>query len=106
MMITRNTSRSETLFVALLLATVPVQGCHLDGSRDQQLRDPRTAAAERAASDAIADYKLAKRDGHKVDTCRSAGKVAEAFLKASDEAQHKRWKRTEERDCKTIGFPF
>jgi len=101
-----STLRSETPFVALLLTLIFAQGCHPGGGRDQQLRDARTAAAERAASDAIAEYKLAKRDGHKVDTCLSAGKVAEAFLRASDEAQHKTWKRAEERDCKTIGFPF
>ena len=32
--------------------------------------------------------------------------VAEAFQKANDDAHYKEWKRTEESDCKTIGFPF
>ena len=98
--------RPSGAVAVVVFATMLAQACSPVAGRDQQTRDARADAGDKAASDAVAQYKIAKRDGHKVDTCLSAGKVAEAFLKAGDEPQYKTWKRAEERDCKTIGFPF
>lgn len=99
----RRRGRASTILgVAAILALA----CHPGAGRDDRARDPRALAAARAAFEAVAQYDTARREGHKVAACLGAGKAAEAFLKANNASQYKTWKRTEERDCKTIGFPF
>ena len=57
------------------------------------------------AYDAIEQYKIAKHTGAAMDACVHAGIVREAFLKAEDETNYKKWKIAERTDCRIAGMP-
>lgn len=59
----------------------------------------------KVATDAVAQYEIAKRQGDAMQTCVQAGMVSAAFLQAKNEAQYTQWKATERADCARAGMP-
>jgi hypothetical protein len=59
----------------------------------------------KVATDAVAQYGIAKRGGDAMQTCVQAGLVAAAYLQAKDEASYNTWKTTEKADCAAAGLP-
>jgi hypothetical protein len=59
----------------------------------------------KVATDAVAQYEIAKRNGTPMDVCAQAGMVSAAFLQVPDEASYSRWKQTEKTDCAAAGVP-
>ena len=57
------------------------------------------------ANDFTAQYKIAKANGDKMQTCVQAGIVSAAYLQAKDDENYKRWKNTEKHDCRAAGMP-
>lgn len=70
-------------------------GGGLDEYTDKHLHN----VSNKVANDAVAQYKIAKRNGSAVDACVQAGLVAAAYLQAQDEANYRRWKGIQEQDC-------
>ena len=68
----------------LVFAVLLANGCRHGTTPEKSAADQSVATAREAAVGAMAEYQVAKRAKHKVDTCLSAGKVAESFLKASE----------------------
>ncbi|MEO7032937.1 MAG: hypothetical protein ABI548_03805 [Polyangiaceae bacterium] len=60
---------------------------------------------KKVATDAVAQYEIAKRGGSKIEICAHAGMVSAAWLQAQDEASYRTWKATEKADCLAAGMP-
>jgi hypothetical protein len=60
---------------------------------------------QKVATDAVAQYDIAKRNGDPIQTCVQAGMVSAAFLQAKDETNFNQWKATEKADCAKAGMP-
>jgi hypothetical protein len=58
----------------------------------------------KVASDAEAEYRIAKRNGTAMDACVHAGFVAAAYLQAKDETDYRQWKTIEASDCAAAGL--
>jgi hypothetical protein len=59
----------------------------------------------KVATDAVAQYEIAKRQGDPVQICVQAGLVSAAWLQAKNEAQYTAAKATEKADCAKAGMP-
>jgi hypothetical protein len=59
----------------------------------------------KVASDAVAQYNIAKEKGNAMDACVSAGIVAAAYQQAKDSDNYGKWKDIERADCKQAGVP-
>lgn len=59
----------------------------------------------KVATDAVAQYEIAARQGDKIQICVQAGLVSAAFLQAKDEANYQAWKATEKNACTRAGMP-
>lgn len=59
---------------------------------------------DKVATDAVAQYEIAKRQGDRIQTCVSAGLVSAAFLQAKNEPKFTEWKATEKADCAAAGL--
>lgn len=59
----------------------------------------------KVATDAVAQYEIAARQGDKIQICVQAGLVSAAFLQAKDEANYQTWKATEKNVCTRAGLP-
>lgn len=57
------------------------------------------------ASDSVAQYQIAKREGDQMQICVHAGFVSAAYLQAKDEPNYQQWKKTEKSDCRKVGVP-
>ena len=91
----------------ILLVAVAGGGWYLVLRQEEARRREQARAAQRlVASDAMMLYAVATRAGHKVDACMYAGRAAAALERANDDSLHAAWKSTEEKACKTLGFPF
>jgi len=56
------------------------------------------------ATDSVREYRIAKRQGDKMQICVQAGMVSAAFLQANDEVNYRKWKGVEETDCSRAGL--
>jgi hypothetical protein len=82
----------------------------LIGGGAQKQVEEQTAATmgqieQKVATDAVAQYDIAKRNGDPIQTCVQAGMVSAAFLQAKDETNFNQWKATEKADCAKAGMP-
>ena len=59
----------------------------------------------KVATDAVAQYEMAKRQGDPIQTCVQAGFVSAAWLQARNEPQYVAAKATEKADCARAGIP-
>ena len=57
------------------------------------------------ASDAVAQYEIAKRQGDPMQICVNAGLVTASYLQAKDESKYRAWKKTEKVACQNAGVP-
>jgi hypothetical protein len=58
----------------------------------------------KVAADAVDQYKIAKKQGDKIQICVQAGLVSAAYLQAKDQIDYQQWKHTEEEDCRQAGL--
>jgi hypothetical protein len=61
-------------------------------------------ALRRAAVQAEEDYKRAKREGSAVHAYLSAAVVADAYLKAGDQANYLKWKKIQAEEAQRAGI--
>ena len=59
---------------------------------------------DQVASDAEAQYRIAAKQGDRMQMCVQAGLVAAAHLQAQHSAQYDSWKSVEKIDCETVGI--
>lgn len=78
---------------------------YFGGGLEQQVDRNMDDIYKKVSSDAVAQYNITKKNGNRMDQCVHAGVVAGAFLQAKDEANYKRWKDTEAKDCAAAGLP-
>lgn len=57
----------------------------------------------KVATDAVAQYEIAKRQGDPMQMCAQAGFVSAAWLQAKDEVRYGAAKATEKLDCEKAG---
>jgi zinc-ribbon domain len=70
------------------------------GGNEQQAKQNWDKIKLQVATDAVAEYDLAKKGGNLRDMCVQAEVVAAAYLQAHQEAKYLAWKDTEKADCK------
>ncbi|MGV7194686.1 hypothetical protein [Xanthomonas axonopodis] len=58
---------------------------------------------EKVASDAVAQYEIARREGDPVQICVQAGLASSAYLQAQQEDLYRTWKARERSDCARAG---
>ncbi|MFC3107381.1 hypothetical protein ACFQAT_10310 [Undibacterium arcticum] len=73
------------------------------GGMEKQADKDLRAIEKTVASEAVAEYQIAKRNGSAMDACAQAGLVSASYLQAKDEENYKVWKITEKSDCKAAG---
>lgn len=59
---------------------------------------------QQVADDAVAQYRIAERQGDKIQICVQAGFVSAAYLQAQDESNYQNWKNIEKADCGKAGI--
>lgn len=72
---------------------------------DASMDNPMTQIYDKTASDAVAQYGIAKRNGSPMDACVQAQVVTAAYLQAKNEAAYKQWMHTKATDCAKAGLP-
>jgi predicted amidophosphoribosyltransferase len=77
----------------------------LSGGAQKQAATQMKNIENQVATDAVAQYEIAKRNGDLMQTCVQAGMVSAAFLQAKDEASYGKWKTIEKDDCAKAGVP-
>lgn len=60
---------------------------------------------DQVASDAVAQYNIAKRQGDKIQICVQVGLVSAAYLQAQNESSYQSWKDIQKTDCRNAGMP-
>jgi hypothetical protein len=63
-----------------------------------------SAIENKVATNAVKEYKIAKREGSPIQICSQAGMVTAAYLQAKDEAKYNEWKVIEHSDCSAAGL--
>lgn len=69
------------------------------GGVEQQAASDMARIEKQVAADAVDRYEVAKKSGNPMDICGQAGLVSGAYLQAKDEANYKKWQKTEQHDC-------
>lgn len=60
---------------------------------------------QKVASDAVQQYRIAERQGDKIQICVQAMQVSAAYLQAQNESSYRNWKDIEKIDCRQAGMP-
>ena len=84
--------------IAVLAVAITLIGC--DAATDMQM----DKIHDKAASDVVEQYEIAKRQGDKMMICAQASVVSAVYLQAKDEAKYNEWKAVEKTDCKAAGI--
>lgn len=84
--------------IAVLALATALMGC--DAATDMQM----DKVHNKAASDVVEQYEIAKRQGDKMMICAQASVVSAVYLQAKDEAKYNEWKEIEKADCKAAGI--
>lgn len=99
---------------AVLLALVALKFCVFRSSSTDSAGEQVAAAiaapgmdsiTRKVATDAVAQYEMAKRQGDQIQTCVQAGFVSAAWLQAKDEPKYIAAKAQEKADCAKAGMP-
>jgi hypothetical protein len=99
------------IFVIIAVATAayairPFVAGEMDtASAGTSAKDPMQAIYEKIAVDAIAHYRIVKRNGTPADACASVLQVTSALMQARDQAKYKAWKQIQKADCAAAGLP-
>lgn len=98
-----NARASETDKQLKVIATVAVMALafwyFFGGGVEQQSSADLQTAKNQMASDYAAQYEIAKKGGDVADICGQAQLAAASFLQSQDEANYKKWKAIESKDC-------
>ena len=84
--------------MALWPGSIGVSGGSSEGFSLKNIQD-------QVARDTVVQYRIAARQGDKMQICVMAGMVTAAFLQAHDEKNYRAWKDVEREDCDAIGMP-
>ena len=74
------------------------------GGREKQAQTALRDIEAKVATDAVEQYRIAERQGDKMQICVQAGIVSAAYLQAKDEANYRIWKITEKTKCSEVGI--
>jgi len=88
-----------------LIVLVGLAWFYFGGGLEQETDRTMAKIHDKVAADAVEQYNITVRSGSAMDRCVHAGIVAAAYLQAKNEAYYKRWKDTEDADCKAAGVP-
>lgn len=61
---------------------------------------------QEVTKDVVAQYKIAKNQGDKMQICVQAGFVAAAYLQAKDAVNYEKWQIIKREDCSRAGLDF
>lgn len=75
-----------------LLGVVAVAWLFLGGGMDMLTARGLKNNSQTVATNAVAEYEMAMRNGDTTSACFKAGMAASAYLSAQKEADYKRWK--------------
>jgi hypothetical protein len=76
------------------------------GGLNKQVERDMQEIENKVASDAVAQFQIAKAQGDKMQICVQAGLVSAAYLQAKDTANYNAWKEIEKGWCKVAGLPY
>jgi hypothetical protein len=99
---------TKTSFTHAILSLIILAGGAwflFGGSPERQEAKEIGKMDNQVASDAAAQYYMAKGSGSLADACSGAMMVSATYLQAKDEANYAVWKKTEIADCKAAGMP-
>ncbi len=74
------------------------------GVDQNQLANRMASIYDQVATDAVAQYGIAKRQGDTMQICSQAGMVSAAYLQAKNETKYREWKAIEKGDCAAAGL--
>jgi hypothetical protein len=74
------------------------------GDLERQAAISMQGIENQVAADAVEEYRIAERQGDRMQICVQAGLVSAAFLQAKDESNYRNWKGTEKQRCTAAGF--
>ena len=75
------------------------------GSTEKQASSTMNDIYKKVSADAVAQYKIAERQGDKIQICVQAGLVSAAYLQEQNESSYRNWKEIEKIDCRNAGMP-
>lgn len=88
----------------VLVALAAVLGWYvLSGFTSMAARSNMEDIRDQVADDAVAQYRIAERNGTAMDKCVHAGLVSAAYIQAHDEENYRLWKAVEKKDCEAAG---
>ncbi len=74
------------------------------GGLEKQAAKDLQKIQNQVATDSVAQYGIALRNGTAMDRCVQAGMVTAAFLQAQDKQNYQKWKTIEKSDCRSAGL--
>ena len=75
------------------------------GGLEQQAQSDLEDVYSKVATDAVAQYGIADRNGAAMDKCIAAQMVVGAYLQAKDEPNYVKWKAVQQSQCTAAGLP-
>jgi hypothetical protein len=99
-----NASASGASAVVALLLAGAWGWYYFGGGLEKQADRTMQDITNKVAADAVAQYRIAERNGSPIDVCVQAGFVTAAYLQAKDEPNYQRWKQTEKSVCAKAGI--
>lgn len=89
------------LFSFFIAVFFPSNGGGVQKQTAQMMEDIKAKVVE----DAVNQYRIAERQGNKIQICVQAMQVSAAYLQAQNEASYNNWKEIEKMDCVRAGMP-
>jgi hypothetical protein len=100
---------AETSPVAKVLLALIIMGAFAwyfyGGGLDQQASADLSKIQNQVATDALAQYQIAKKGGDATQICVQAGIVSAALLQAKNEESYVKWQQVQKADCAKAGMP-
>jgi ribosomal protein L40E len=97
----RKLTKGQT--IGVLIAGTLFVAYFFGGGIENQAASSMEKIQSQVANDAVAQYKIAAKQGDPIQTCVAASFVAAAYLQAKDEKSYEQWKKQEDTDCKKSG---
>lgn len=99
------TKKPKTLkFIISIVAFIAIVWYLFGGGIEKQAAKDMAKIENQVALDAEKQYKIAKKQGDKMQTYVQASLVAAAYLQAKDEANYNKWKEIENKHAKEVGM--
>lgn len=99
---TPNNSVGASIITAIIF--VGMLWYFFGGGLEKQANKDLKNIQNQVATDSVAQYGIASRNGSAIDRCVQAGMVSAAFLQAQDEKNYQKWKTIEKNDCARAGI--